>query len=796
MDAEEVRFRVACEARKAAGRVRSSIAPPQWRRRDLAGLLSRNPGSGMRDPGSGQSCAGTGALSIAERALRQGDIASAHRALAAHFASRPSRFPLDPRSLDTLGARIRGRFPDAVADASRRADRMLAGRYDVLGYRDLSFGHPPAWHTDPTNDRRAPSGFWSAVRYLDPQSGDHKVIWELNRHQHWLALGRAHQLTGERRYYTAFVDQLDDWIRRNPPLHGVNWASMLELGFRSLSWLWSLHFFAAAAREDRPGDAPWTVDLLMGVDRQLSHVAHNLSTYFSPNTHLSGEALALYVAGCALPELTASAHRTALGRRILLEQIDRQIGGDGGHRELSAHYHRYSTDFYLLAALTARVSGDAAAPAFEQAALRQATYLRTIADDDGRLPLIGDDDGGQLFPICGRAPADCRDTLAAASVVLNTPALAVSAIPEEVFWLCGALPLEDMPRSASPWPSAALSDSGYYVSRTPQDHLVFDAGRHGFLNGGHAHSDALAVVVTIAGRPLLVDGTATYDESGSIPIDRDAQHGRAGRTPAVGTPRSPFHWQSTAHARSLVWSAGDGFDYTEGMHDGYLPAIHARGVLALHGIGWVVIDHLLGPAGSAAIAEAFWHVNTDRRATATGRGVTFRHGDGSEHALASSSSVEVVSGEEASGLDGYAPEYGRIERATCLHDRSAGPLPRSVATFISSATDASPRIAIEAVPITDDAESSWHSTAFRMSWAGCEAIVLAAVELSPEQGSGGGPGKMWGSEEARTDARVAFVPISGTSSQSGDSESWSRQSESTVAVIKLRLRLVSRDSCW
>src|SRR6185295_12377543 len=103
-----------------------------------------------------------------------------------------------------------------------------------------------------------------------------------------------------------FVDQLEDWIRRNPPMRGINWASMLELGLRSISWLWSLHFFAAAAPDDRPGDAPWIVDLLVGLDRQLSHVAHNLSTYFSPNTHLSGEALALYTAGTALPELTAS----------------------------------------------------------------------------------------------------------------------------------------------------------------------------------------------------------------------------------------------------------------------------------------------------------------------------------------------------------------------------------------------------------------------------------------------------------------------------------------------------------
>ena len=58
-----------------------------------------------------------------------------------------------------------------------------------------------------------------------------------------------------------------------------------------------------ARRRPRPRDSPpldahpWLVDLLLGLDRQLQLVEQNLSTYFSPNTHLLGEALALYVAG-------------------------------------------------------------------------------------------------------------------------------------------------------------------------------------------------------------------------------------------------------------------------------------------------------------------------------------------------------------------------------------------------------------------------------------------------------------------------------------------------------------------
>ena len=81
-------------------------------------------------------------------------------------------------------------------------DRILAGNYDLLGYRGLNFcsssSRGPSrrapdvdWHSIPctTDTRRASAG--RTFPYLDPAIGDHKIIWELNRHQHWLQLGRA-----------------------------------------------------------------------------------------------------------------------------------------------------------------------------------------------------------------------------------------------------------------------------------------------------------------------------------------------------------------------------------------------------------------------------------------------------------------------------------------------------------------------------------------------------------------------------------------------------------------------------
>lgn len=252
MDREELAWRTRAAGRTVYERLRSSVAPLRWDRRDLLTRLARTP-----------------ALDLARTALHDRRWPDAHDALSAHFATRPTRFVIAPALLSTVRHRIRREFPNSARDAAARADRVLDGEYDLLGYRGLRFdpgsesraGAGPAidWHLDPVHGCGAPQLFWADVPYLDPACGDHKIIWELNRHQHWLALGRAYGLTGDTRYRNRCLSELASWMEANPPLTGVNWASMLELAFRSLSWIWALHFFAEdpadAARAGRAGDA-------------------------------------------------------------------------------------------------------------------------------------------------------------------------------------------------------------------------------------------------------------------------------------------------------------------------------------------------------------------------------------------------------------------------------------------------------------------------------------------------------------------------------------------------------------
>jgi hypothetical protein len=685
MTRDELMWRVRVLARTQAQRVITRVQPPRWDRRRLGRALAE----GAIDPALRHAMAGEDWLTVNQELVRR-------------LAGRPARFVLDPASAKTLVAEVHARWPDAASNAAERADRVLAGQYDLLGYRGLTFAHADAdvdWHLDPVHDCRAPAVFWADVPYLDSSIGDHKVIWEINRHQYWLQLGRALWLTGDCRYASAIVEHLESWLAANPPLVGINWASMLEVGLRAISWVWALNFLLVTTRGDRQPSlpamdrTPWLVDMLIALDRQLTHVEQNLSYYFSPNTHLTGEALALYVVGLALPELGASHRWADRGRSILLREIDRQIHTDGGHAEGSTHYHRYTLDIYLFALLTATQAEDAEAiPRFADAVKRLAEFARAMANDRGLFPLIGDDDGGMLWPITGRACHDVRDSLALAAVVLGRPDLTLWGPSEEVFWIGGPSAIESAERidagkdPAENRSSRTFRDTGYFIARdTNGGHAVFDVGRHGYLNGGHAHADALSLTLSVNHRPLLIDaGTSTYTTD---PALRDRLRSSASHNTVTidGRPQSiacgPFHWRTRANARLRASQHNAGFDWAEASHDGYAPLGHHRSFLRTSS-GWLVLDQIVGDGPHTAVAH--WLFDPTWTATEDGPGrLRVTHVDGDVAWLLHDPGTDcLVRGHRPSGLGWCAPVYGTLVPTWAVGVACEGIAPFDLVTWI------------------------------------------------------------------------------------------------------------------
>jgi Heparinase II/III-like protein/Heparinase II/III N-terminus len=787
MDRAELVWRAGAGARIARDRAAAAVRQPRWDRRRLRSRLAS--GDGLDD---------------VRRALGEEQWHDAHRALSRYFVTAPQRFPLSQSRRRSIVDSVRAWFPDGVRQATVRADRILAGEYDLLGYHGLRFdatplpdrpdppdlpGLPvlPDWHFDPVHHRRAPRRFWSTVKYLDPECGDHKIIWELNRHQHWLALGRAYWLSNDARYRDRFRAELVSWLDQNPPFTGINWGSMLELALRSVSWLWALHFFVTDPDSTDRDEEPWTVDLLLAIDGQLTHVQRNLSRYFSPNTHLLGEGLGLYVAGRAIPELAASRQWETIGRHVLVTEIERQIGRDGGHCERSTHYHRYALDFYILALVVARLTRDSAASDFERAVTRLAVAARLLVPDCGRLPHIGDDDGGSLFPMAGRPSDDIRDTLSVAAAAISRPDLAIGPAPEESVWLLGPESQQESnfhsPNSECRISSAALPDMGYYISRSREgDHLLVDGGPHGYQNGGHAHADALSLTLTVRGWPLLVDpGTYCYTTD---PRMRDRLRSSALHNTLTldhrsqSIPCGPFHWSHVANGRVHCWRTNEHFDYFDGSHDGYRPARHRRRVLALHGELLVIADYV--DAAGPHTAAVHWHVHPDwhvdvddRRVTFTRRRTPSAEDDGRGGAAGSLETMTLMvpegvmdafRGDRAAGLGVYSPVYGQLAPSTTIRVSHSATGPFWMAGVFDLCRY-EPVNEVEWLRVSPAAAAPAHAAMLRIGRADSVDYVMFAEPLPAgtpgrvEAASATSPSPIWRAGDLETDARMLFARI-------------------------------------
>jgi hypothetical protein len=512
---------------------------------------------------------------------------------------------------ESTPSRLATRAPGAMREVIASADRALAGRFDLLGYRGLFFGDPVDWQLDPVAKRRAPLLHWSRLDPLDVGAvGDNKVVWELNRHQWLVTLGQAHRMTGEERYSEAFAAYADHWLASNPVGRGINWASSLEVALRLVSWCWALALFHDAAA--------LTPELFARMEASIgSHAAHvekYLSRYFSPNTHLTGEALGLFYAGTVFPELAGAARWRACGGRILADESARQVLPDGVYFEQSTCYQRYTVEIllhYLI--LGARTGFDVPARVGERAQA-MLDFLLAVRPGGGDAPAIGDADGGWLLPLARREPGDVRGVFGIAAALFQRPdySWAAAGAVSEVSWLLGASGLAafDALRPAPPARSASrlFADGGYAVMRDgwePGAHqLVFDAGPLGCpVSGGHGHADLLSVQCWAFGEPFLIDpGTGTYaDEAWRSFFRGTAAHSTVtldGRSQAV--PAGPFAWQARPRARLLRWLSDEGFDYADAEHDAYLglpdPVRHRRRVLFVKPRYWVLMDDLEGAA--------------------------------------------------------------------------------------------------------------------------------------------------------------------------------------------------------
>lgn len=523
--------------------------------------------------------------------------------------------------------------------------RLLGGEVPCFWSWHRPGKDPHFWRRDPVSGTLWPDGTAKRIRYRPGNPhGDVRLVWELNRLQHLVALASiAHkQISDRERACGLIVGHLESWIEGNARPIGVNHLSAMEQALRLIA---VAHTFDSTREWLPPRTRNHVLRILTSHAR---FIEENLSLYSSAGNHTIAEAVGLVYAGVLLPEHPRSATWLSRGLSLLQQEAPRQIRADGGPLEQSTGYLVLITDLLDLVCRLLIHTGRDPAPAVVTAVDRAKGFLTALAPGRSSLPAIGDgDDGNALSPYLD----------------LPWPAQAPS------------------PRSRQ-FPDTGIT----VVSFGSEDHLIFlhkDLGMP--PNYGHGHGDALSLVFRWRGIDVLLDpGTGQY--GGDPAVRRYFRSTAAHNTLTVqgadqARQAGPFMWRRPYESRVILSTLDRNLAAILATHNGYRDRgfTHWRGVFYQREAALAVWDYVAGPGAPDLVLH--WHIGAPVSPTPDPGSFLIELHDGIRMRLTMPSGQ--TTNYEASRLPmaGWrSPYYGALAPCRTLSHRLDGPERREALT--------------------------------------------------------------------------------------------------------------------
>lgn len=620
---------------------------------------------------------------------------------------------------------------DMVSQTLTQAERILEHEFSFFG-STIKCAETIEWQEDPLSRKRWPNRFYTEMKYYGQRTsggeakgnaipGDVKYVWELNRHQHFIVLGKAYWLTQDEKYAAEFVRQCVSWIENNQYLYGINWTSALEAALRASAWMWAYFFCLEAGALDAHANAL----ILRALQLHGRFISRNLSFYVSPYNHLIGEASALFMLGSLFPEFHEAERWRKKGWTILNNEVVKQFHRDGMCVEQAISYHHFTLGFYLTAIILAERNGLAVSAEMRNRLERALEFSLFSTQPDGRHPMIGDHDNARSVYFGNQQLWDFRDLLATGAVLFQRSDMKKMAgeFSESNLWLLGPESHQKFSLLNSNAPkerSKLFRDSGYAIFRSGwnrDDHyIIFDCGqqsdglfRDENVSVAHGHADFLSFSLHAYGVPMLIDsGMLTYNGDlnwqnyfrgasahNAITVD--------GRGPSNLVGRLGYNYVPTVE--QSFYNCQADFAFIEGCYTGFGANLrHRRGVFWRKGEYWLIFDALFG-LGEHQV-ERWFHFAPGVAAQLNGRRMMTQRRDHKNILLQEiglrESALELHEGGEQPAQGWFAPGYGEKAPAQVLCSRLSGVLPMYFSTLILPFEAQAPEIEIQ--------QSGCHST--------------------------------------------------------------------------------------
>jgi hypothetical protein len=379
------------------------------------------------------------------------------------------------------------------------ADKAINGILTAFSSVELKYGKPINWHYSPlTNMESKRDVKWYSIPDFDSELGDIKVVWEASRLTQFFYFARAFLITGDKKYYNAFSEQLEDWLLKNPYPFGANYKCGQECTLRMTNTLIAFTVFEKfgfVTEKDKK-------NVIKMVEVCYKKV---LSNFFyahrcMKNNHTFSEILGLIIgAWCCDDEVGVKK-----AYELLDVEIRNQFESDGGFTQHSFNYHRFTLQ---IIECVYKISEKTGVKITETGRLKNsALLLYQVQNDDGDVPNYGSNDGALIFPVTSCGYRDFRPVINTIYALVEGKRLYENGkYDEELLWFGSneTLSYENINQKAS-----IFSDSGFYTLRHDQGFLMTSLQN---FKSRPAHMDQLHIDLWHKGINVLCDsGTYSY----------------------------------------------------------------------------------------------------------------------------------------------------------------------------------------------------------------------------------------------------------------------------------------------
>ena len=367
-----------------------------------------------------------------------------------------------------------------------KASSFAHNCFDILGSREQCLITLP-WHSDFRLRYQRPDAdylfdknkfykdFTINSGLTDRHTKDIKVPWELSRFQHLFVMGAAFEKGQDSLYANAFEKHVTDFLDENPFLLGPNWVCPMDVGIRTLNWVWAFHFF----KESKDIDNVFWERFICSLYDHMYYLQNNWEVYSTTSNHYLSDLIGYFSITWLFHDLPGVAKKHKWCYKELLKEFEKQVFEEGTDYEGSTSYHKLVTEIFYHFYLLCQESNLPLPKSFLVKLKKMFSFIDWCAVNDTDMVKIGDDDSGKIL-------------------YYGIPRALVDEMQEE----CAVT-------------EKFYSDFGLAIRKTKEWHITLR--HHSYEKkqpSGHFHNDIGSVTVAVDGIPVIVDpGSYVYTPS-------------------------------------------------------------------------------------------------------------------------------------------------------------------------------------------------------------------------------------------------------------------------------------------